>query len=73
MDRSIRWLTIVCIAVFEILKGPNGTLLGTWKGLISSAMYVTGQSMEDFGNGYYNDHHFHWVYTTMPFQFKLLK
>lgn len=29
----------------------------TWKGLISS-----GQSSDDFGNSYYNDHHFHYSY-----------
>lgn len=30
-----------------------------WKGLVSSASYVTGDSGMDFGNSYYNDHHFH--------------
>ncbi|KAJ2898011.1 hypothetical protein MKZ38_004229 [Zalerion maritima] len=31
-----------------------------WSGIISSAGYVN--SMADFGNGYYNDHHFHYGY-----------
>ncbi len=29
---------------------------------MSSATYVTGNSGEDFGNTYYNDHHFHYGY-----------
>lgn len=33
-----------------------------WKGLVSSASYVTGDSGQDFGNSYYNDHHFHYGY-----------
>ncbi|XBW36283.1 hypothetical protein QEN19_001872 [Hanseniaspora menglaensis] len=33
-----------------------------WKGLISS-----GSSGEDFGNSYYNDHHFHYGYFVMSF------
>ncbi len=33
-----------------------------WKGLVSSASYVTGDAGVDFGNSYYNDHHFHYGY-----------
>lgn len=33
-----------------------------WGGIVSSASYVTGQSGADFGNSYYNDHHFHYGY-----------
>lgn len=33
-----------------------------WKGVVSSASYVTGDSGVDFGNTYYNDHHFHYGY-----------
>ncbi|RMZ91617.1 hypothetical protein DV736_g1145, partial [Chaetothyriales sp. CBS 134916] len=33
-----------------------------WKGVVSSASYVTGDSGADFGNSYYNDHHFHYGY-----------
>ena len=33
-----------------------------WKGLVSSASYVTGDPNVDFGNSYYNDHHFHYAY-----------
>jgi endo-1,3(4)-beta-glucanase len=33
-----------------------------WGGVVSSAAYVTGNAGDDFGNSYYNDHHFHWSY-----------
>lgn len=33
-----------------------------WKGIVSSASYVTGDPGVDFGNSYYNDHHFHYGY-----------
>ena len=33
-----------------------------WGGVVSTASYVTGDSGDDFGNSYYNDHHFHWSY-----------
>lgn len=33
-----------------------------WGGVVSSASYVTGDSGADFGNTYYNDHHFHYGY-----------
>ncbi|KAH7375568.1 endo-1,3(4)-beta-glucanase [Plectosphaerella cucumerina] len=33
-----------------------------WDGLVSSASYITGNSGADFGNTYYNDHHFHYGY-----------
>ncbi|TLD28793.1 hypothetical protein PspLS_03247, partial [Pyricularia sp. CBS 133598] len=33
-----------------------------WGGIVSSASYVTGQPGIDFGNTYYNDHHFHYGY-----------
>ncbi|KAK4457840.1 hypothetical protein QBC42DRAFT_211796 [Cladorrhinum samala] len=33
-----------------------------WGGVVSSASYVTGNSGADFGNTYYNDHHFHYGY-----------
>lgn len=38
----------------------------SWGGVVSSASYVTGDSGVDFGNTYYNDHHFHYgnfIYT----------
>lgn len=31
-----------------------------WKGLVSSGTYVTGDPGLDFGNTFYNDHHFHY-------------
>ncbi|CEJ91158.1 hypothetical protein VHEMI06890 [[Torrubiella] hemipterigena] len=34
----------------------------SWGGIISSAMYITGNDASDFGSGYYNDHHFHYGY-----------
>ena len=33
-----------------------------WGGVVSVASYVTGDSGADFGNTYYNDHHFHYGY-----------
>lgn len=31
-----------------------------WKGIVSTGSYVTGDAGQDFGNTYYNDHHFHY-------------
>lgn len=31
-----------------------------WKGIVSVSSYVTGDEGQDFGNTYYNDHHFHY-------------
>ena len=37
----------------------NGLVYETqWRGVISDAMYKTGNPNVDFGSGYYNDHHF---------------
>ncbi|ORY13237.1 endo-1,3(4)-beta-glucanase 1 precursor [Clohesyomyces aquaticus] len=33
-----------------------------WKGVVSSGTYQAGDSGLDFGNAYYNDHHFHYGY-----------
>lgn len=33
-----------------------------WGGIVSSASYSTGNPGDDFGNTYYNDHHFHNAY-----------
>ncbi|KAK6442435.1 endo-1,3-beta glucanase [Oleoguttula sp. CCFEE 5521] len=33
-----------------------------WGGVVSSATFATGDSGLDFGNTYYNDHHFHYGY-----------
>jgi endo-1,3(4)-beta-glucanase len=33
-----------------------------WKGVVSSGTYETGDSGLDFGNTFYNDHHFHYGY-----------
>ena len=33
-----------------------------WKGVVSTGSYVTGDCGQDFGNTYYNDHHFHYGY-----------
>lgn len=32
----------------------------TWAGIVSSCTYVTGNPGLDFGNTFYNDHHFHY-------------
>ncbi|KHO01794.1 glycosyl hydrolase [Metarhizium album ARSEF 1941] len=36
--------------------------VAAWGGIVSSASYVTGDAGVDFGNTYYNDHHFHYGY-----------
>ena len=33
-----------------------------WGGIVQSQTYVDGNSGDDFGNTYYNDHHFHYGY-----------
>ncbi|KAH8666616.1 family 81 glycosyl hydrolase [Xylariales sp. PMI_506] len=33
-----------------------------WGGIVSSSTYSTGNDGADFGNTYYNDHHFHYGY-----------
>lgn len=33
-----------------------------WNGVVSSGSYITDDSGQDFGNSYYNDHHFHYGY-----------
>ncbi|CAG8956145.1 hypothetical protein HYFRA_00012062 [Hymenoscyphus fraxineus] len=33
-----------------------------WHGLVSSSTYATADAGTDFGNTYYNDHHFHYGY-----------
>ncbi|KAI2636634.1 glycoside hydrolase family 81 protein [Xylaria nigripes] len=33
-----------------------------WGGIVSSSSYKTGNSGADFGNTFYNDHHFHYGY-----------
>ena len=33
-----------------------------WGGLVSSAGFPPGNPLEDFGNTFYNDHHFHYAY-----------
>lgn len=33
-----------------------------WKGVVTSGTYETGDPGLDFGNAYYNDHHFHFGY-----------
>src|SRR5690606_30115985 len=34
----------------------------TWRGVLSDAIYQTGDVYSDFGSGMYNDHMFHWSY-----------
>jgi endo-1,3(4)-beta-glucanase len=36
--------------------------IAAWGGIVSSGSYVTGDPGVDFGNTYYNDHHFHFGY-----------
>lgn len=42
-----------------------------WGGVVSTASYVTGNSGDDFGNTYYNDHHFQFVPLLHPHGTKL--
>ncbi|KAK5218315.1 endo-1,3-beta glucanase [Exophiala xenobiotica] len=52
-----------CFEVFSNNQQEYPLIYDTdWKGLVSSASYVTGDSGADFGNSYYNDHHFHYGY-----------
>lgn len=52
-----------CFEVFSNNQQQYPLIYDTdWKGLVSSASYVTGDSGVDFGNSYYNDHHFHYGY-----------
>lgn len=52
-----------CFEVFSNNQQQYPLLYDTdWKGIVSSASYVTGDSGVDFGNSYYNDHHFHYGY-----------
>ncbi|EXJ82509.1 endo-1,3(4)-beta-glucanase [Capronia epimyces CBS 606.96] len=52
-----------CFEVFSSNQQQYPLIYDTdWKGVVSSASYVTGDSGEDFGNSYYNDHHFHYGY-----------
>ncbi|KAI6782091.1 uncharacterized protein J7T54_003511 [Emericellopsis cladophorae] len=40
-----------------------------WGGVVSTASYVTGDPLVDFGNTYYNDHHFHYGYHVLAAAF----
>ncbi|KIW94756.1 uncharacterized protein Z519_04733 [Cladophialophora bantiana CBS 173.52] len=52
-----------CFEVFTNNRQQYPLIYDTdWKGLVSSASYVTGDPGADFGNSYYNDHHFHYGY-----------
>lgn len=48
------------MVVVEIILLTKFFTLETWKGLITSA--IKQDQMADFGNGMYNDHHFHYGY-----------
>ena len=50
-------------AIFVDQQQPYPLVYDTvWGGVVSSASYITGNSGDDFGNTYYNDHHFHYGY-----------
>lgn len=40
-----------------------------WKGVVSTGSYVTGRADQDFGNTFYNDHHFHYGKNYCPSSF----
>ncbi|KAH7324129.1 endo-1,3(4)-beta-glucanase [Stachybotrys elegans] len=50
-------------AVFANNQQPHPLVYeSAWGGVVSSAAYSTGDPIADFGNTYYNDHHFHYGY-----------
>jgi endo-1,3(4)-beta-glucanase len=51
-----------CLLSSLFLEASNLTQPDAWGGVVSSATYDTGDPGLDFGNTYYNDHHFHWGY-----------
>jgi endo-1,3(4)-beta-glucanase len=46
----------------QLTKEVRLTCAAAWGGLVSSATYLTGNNGADFGNTFYNDHHFHYGY-----------
>ncbi|CAF1222202.1 unnamed protein product [Rotaria sp. Silwood1] len=59
-----------CIKTLEnafdiLITGKNANALRydtTWSGFVSAAGLAPQQELADFGNSYYNDHHYHWGY-----------
>ena len=50
-------------AVFATNQQKHPLVYDTvWNGVVSSGSYTTGEPLQDFGNSYYNDHHFHFGY-----------
>jgi endo-1,3(4)-beta-glucanase len=43
-------------------RSVSNAVQGAWGGVVSTETYTTGNSGADFGNTYYNDHHFHYGY-----------
>src|SRR5437762_11095027 len=41
---------------------PLNFFVATWRGLVSSSWWATHNDGVDFGNSFYNDHHFHYGY-----------
>jgi endo-1,3(4)-beta-glucanase len=63
----------LCATGLEKLKGELGRYVANqqrtplyyddaWKGIVSNAGFSSADPNADFGNTYYNDHHFHWSY-----------
>ncbi|KAL6717521.1 endo-1,3-beta glucanase [Lecanora helva] len=53
----------VAFARFATNRQINPLLYDTvWNGIVSSGSYKSGDPGQDFGNAYYNDHHFHYGY-----------
>lgn len=46
----------------SLLRAVLTVVIAAWGGVVSSASYTTGDANVDFGNTYYNDHHFHYGY-----------
>ena len=61
-SRSTPCITKVSHRDLLLLQRKKLIDVGAWGGLVSSASYITGAEGFDFGNTYYNDHHFHYGY-----------
>lgn len=54
-------MLLLNLQTYAVMLTSHATA-AAWGGIVSSASYVTGNSGADFGNTYYNDHHFHYGY-----------
>lgn len=63
ISSSFPYTTRVCrCCTSSRCESQKLTTPGVWGGIVSSATYETGDNGADFGNTFYNDHHFHYGY-----------